>query len=197
MSARVIPDLKPNEDYKLLREEIFKIIQQWALCGLDFVFSWNWYSHRPWEGEDTALWNLHRAFHCIVHLLLVYRVTCLNSVNTRLISSLPRQFYPRTLILLLVTRGCRRHQEAWTIKILSILTSGASWQSIRPGLMTATRLSWHRTRSPLPGYKATLSRNNRVICYSPSAIYCPCNNRNNTLMLLIIMDPTFPTFICQ
>ena len=77
MSARVIPDLKPNEDYKLECEEIFKIIQQWALCGLDFVFSWNWYSHRPWEGEDTALWTLHRAFLCIVHLLLVYRVTCL------------------------------------------------------------------------------------------------------------------------
>ena len=59
----------------------------------------------------------------------------LTTLSTRwLISSLPRQFYPRTLIIrLLVTRGCRRHQEAWTIKILSILTSGASRQSIRPG----------------------------------------------------------------
>ena len=132
MSARVIPDLKPNEDYKLECEEIFKIIQQWALCGLDFVFSWNWYSHRPWEGEDTALWTLHRAFLCIVHLLFTGWLA-LNSVNTRLISSLPRQFYPRALIIrLLVTRGCRRHQEARTIKILSILTSGASRQSIRP-----------------------------------------------------------------
>ena len=57
------------------------------------------------------------------------------TLSTRwLISSLPRQFYPRALIIrLLVTRGCRRHQEARTIKILSILTSGASRQSIRPG----------------------------------------------------------------
>ena len=125
MSARVIPDLKPNEDYKLLREEIFKIIQQWALCGLDFVFSWNWYSHRPWEGDDTALWNLHRAFHCIVHLLLVYRVTCLNSVNTRLISSLPRQFY------LCVP---------WS-SVFSWL--GDAEDTRRPGL-SRSRASWHR-----------------------------------------------------
>ena len=138
MSARVIPDLKPNEDYKLECEEIFKIIQQWALCGLDFVFSWNWYSYRPWEGEDTALYttrgvSLHTSSACVQGDLLKTLSTC------GLISSLPRQFYPF---------------YSWWSSVFSwpedaedsrrpgpsrcrVLTSRASWQSIRD-LMTAT-----------------------------------------------------------
>lgn len=161
MSARVIPDLKPNEDYKLECEEIFKIIQQWALCGLDFVFSWNWYSYRPWEGEDTALCTLNRAF-LYIHLLLVYRVTCIklcqhagwslhfrgNFIRSPGSSDHPSSRDPG----MQKTPGGPDYQDA-----ASWHSSGASWQSIRPGSHDGHSLqSWHRTRSPLPGTRGLI-----------------------------------------
>lgn len=192
MSARVIPDLKPNEDYKLECEEIFKIIQQWALCGLDFVFSWNWYSYRPWEGEDTALCTLNRAF-LYIHLLLVYRVTCIKfcqhmgwSLHFR--GNFIR--YPQIKWSSVFSwpgdaedtgrPGLSRCRVLTFIgSILAINQAGISWRPQPPELTPDTEPITGNTG---PHYYRIIL----LFVFSLSGIYCPCNNRN-TLMLFIIM----------